>query len=114
MASGSQNLYSSPGFELFRRGLNAQSIKTFRGLNAFQAHTLLDPEWALDCLNVMVPGWGGLSKFRLPVPISQAVAPPQPAGPMQFVDFQPGTRVRQIAARFPDHTLWYFTWDAAG
>src|SRR5882672_1212126 len=103
MSSGTQNLYSSPGFELFRRGLNAQTVKQFRGMNAFQAQTLLDPEWALDCLNVMVPGWGGLSKFRLPVPISSVLAPNPVNGPYQFVDFQTGLGIRQVVASFPDN-----------
>lgn len=114
MASGSQSFYSTPAFELFRRGLTTQTVKKFRGINAFKSYATVTPDEALDCLNVMVPGWGGLSKFRLPVALSSAVAPNPGAGPVQFVDFQQANGTRQVVAAFPDNSLWYFTWNASG
>jgi hypothetical protein len=114
MGTGAQSFYSTPGFELFRRGLNTQTIKKFRGINAFKSLATVTPEEAIDCLNVMIPGWGGLSKFRLPQAISAALVPNPGSGPVQFVDFQQGTGTRQVVAAFPDNSLWYFTWNAAG
>lgn len=112
MSSGGAQLYSTPGFELFRRGLNVQTIKSFRGINVFQGQAQLGPEWALDCMNVMIPGWGGLSKFRLPVTMSQPVGG-LGAGPQFFVDFQQGSGTRQVVSNF-GNSLYYMTWDPTG
>lgn len=112
MSSGAQSFYSSPGFELFRRGLNTQTIKQFRGINVFQGQASLGPEWALDCMNVLVPGWGGLSKFRLPVAMSSAVIG-QGVGPQYFTDFQQGNGTRQVISNF-GNSLYYMAWDPTG
>lgn len=112
MSSGGAQLYSTPGFELFRRGLNVQTVKSFRGINVFQGQAQLGPEWALDCMNVMVAGWGGLSKFRLPVTMSQPVGG-LGTGPQFFIDFQQGNGTRQVVSNF-GNSLYYMTWDPTG
>src|ERR1700676_109625 len=96
---------STPAFEIFRRGLNTQTIKRFRGVNAYQSVTSIGPEWALDCLNVIVPGWGGLSKFRLPVPLT-ALTAAGAVGPSSFWDFQQQNGTRQVIANF-GNSLYY-------
>lgn len=112
MGSSGQNLYSTPVFELFRRGLSVQTIHNFRGINAFRSATSLTPDWAQDLQNVMVPGWGGLSKFRIPVAMSPAIGG-QANGPQSVWDFQQANGTRQVVANF-GISLYYFTWDAAG
>ncbi len=114
MATGAQSFYSTPAFELFRRGLNTTTVKKFRGIDAFKAITEVGSDTALDCMNVLVPGWGGLSKFRLPVAISQAIVPAPGVGPSQFYDFQQATGTRQVVAAFGNNALYYFTWNAGG
>lgn len=104
--------YSTPTFSLFQRGLEPRIVKRFRGINVYKSRTALTPEWAQDCLNVLVPGSGGLSKFRLPVALSPAIA--GVGGPSQFFDFQQGNGTRQVVASFPNNSLYYFTWNAAG
>jgi hypothetical protein len=111
MASQGQQLYSTPAFELFRRGLTTQSVKNFRGISAYQSVTSLGPEWALDCQNVMVPGWGGLSKFRYPVAQSLAGISGSGAGPVFFTDFQQNNGTRQVVANFANNSLWTLTGD---
>jgi hypothetical protein len=111
MASQGQQLYSTPAFELFRRGLTTQTVKNFRGISAYQSVTSLGPEWALDCQNVMVPGWGGLSKFRYPVAQSLAGISGSGAGPVFFTDFQQNNGTRQVVANFANNSLWALTAD---
>lgn len=113
MASSGQQLYSTPAFELFRRGLTTQTVKNFRGISAYESVTSLGPEWAQDCLNVMVPGWGGLSKFRFPVAASVANISGSGAGPNFFTDFQQGNGTRQVVAGFNNNSLWVLTADMA-
>jgi hypothetical protein len=110
MASNQNSLYSTPGFELFRRGMQVQSVKRFRGMNAYELRTSLGPDWALDCLNVIVSGSGGLSKFRLPN--NPSVASPFNVGPQQFWDFQQSSGTRQVLALFGT-ALYYYTNDLA-
>jgi len=110
MATGAQSFYSTPAFELFRRGLTTQTVKRFRGIDAFAALTSVGPDTAIDCLNVLIPGWGGVSKFRLPVTLGAAAV--GASGPLQFFDFQQGNGTRQVVASFPDNSLRYFTWNA--
>ena len=107
MASGQNNLYSTPTFELFRRGLLTQTVRIFRGINAYQSQAALGPDWALDCLNVMAPGWGGLSKFRLPVIMDGGGV--GPSGPTSFFDYQQGSGIRQIVAAVGT-SLYYYNW----
>lgn len=113
MAAGGQAFYSTPAFELFRRGLNVQTVQRFHGINAYRSVAELGPDHAQDLLNVMVPGWGGLSKFRLPVAMSTPTGFPNPfvSGPQSFFDFQQANGTRQIIANF-GNTLWFFTWNA--
>lgn len=103
---------STPTFQLFRRGLEPRVIKRFRGINAYKSITQLGPDWAQDCLNVLIPSWGGLSKFRLPVNISPAISGMN-VGPNQFFDFQQAIGTRQVFANF-GNSLYYYTWNGAG
>lgn len=112
MAAGQSAFYSTPGFELYRRGLNTQTVKSFRGINVFTGQAQLGPEWALDCMNVMVPGWGGLSKFRQPVALSAAIGG-LGVGPQFFTDFQQGSGTRQVISNFGT-SLYFMTWDPTG
>jgi hypothetical protein len=99
---------STPTFELFRRGLEPRIIQKFRGINTYQSLTELRPDFARDCLNVIAPGWGGLSKLRLPVIISNTVGGIV-TGPNFFFDFQQSNGTRQIVANLVN-SLYYFTW----
>jgi hypothetical protein len=100
---------STPTFELFRRGLLTQVIQRFRGMNAYTTLAQLGPDWAQDCLNVIVSGSGGISKFRLPVKLTPAIAGVN-AGPNSFWDFQQGNGTRQVLSFF-GNSLYYFTND---
>lgn len=99
---------STPTYKLFERGLTTGTIKKFRGINAFESQTSLGPEWALNCLNVMIPGWGGLSKFRLPVTISPITGA---FGPNSFIDFQQGNGTRQVVANIGS-SIYFYLWNA--
>src|SRR3984885_15132352 len=109
MSSPQQGIYSTPLFELFRRGLNTEVIQRFRGMNSYSTLATLGPEWAQDLLNVIVSGSGGLSKFRLPVKLSKAI-PNINDGPNSFWDFQQGNGTRQVLAVFGQN-LYYYTLD---
>lgn len=100
---------STPTFELFRRGLNTLVIQRFRGMNAYSTLAQLGPDWAQDCLNVIISGSGGLSKFRLPVKLTPAIGGIG-AGPNSFWDFQQGNGTRQVLSFF-GNSLYYFTND---
>lgn len=91
--------YSTPAFEIFRRGLTVQTVKKFRGLNAYLPLTQLTPDVASDLLNVIVTSSGQLSKLRIPIPLSSPIAG-QGNGPYSFWDFQQGNGVRQVLAHF--------------
>ena len=112
MGSPQQGIYSTPLFELFRRGLQPTVIQRFRGINAYSLVSRMEPDWALDCLNVIVSGSGGLSKFRLPVTMSAAI-PGFATGPNSFWDFQQANGTRQILANF-NASFYYFSWAANG
>lgn len=105
MASNPQQggFYSTPSFELFRRGLIVQTVKKFRGLNAYLPLTQLTPDIASDLLNVVVTSSGQLAKLRIPVPLINAATTgafgPAP-GPFSFWDFQQGNGLRQILAHY--------------
>lgn len=88
------------------RGLETQTIKRFRGINAFENVTSLGPEWAQDCLNVVVASTGRVSKLRLPVNLTPA-AGAIVTGPDSFWDFQQPNGTRQIFASFGT-SLYYF------
>lgn len=109
MSSTPNNLYSTPAFEVFRRALVTQAVQRFRGINVYRSLADLGPDWAQDCLNVIVSGSGGLSKMRLPVKLSAAIGG-QNNGPNSFWDFQQGNGTRQTLAQF-GASLYYFTND---
>jgi hypothetical protein len=100
---------STPTFELFRRGLNTLVIQRFHGMNAYSTLAQLGPDWAQDCLNVIISGSGGLSKFRLPVKLTPAIGGIN-TGPSSFWDFQQGNGTRQVLSFF-GNSLYYFTND---
>jgi hypothetical protein len=89
----------------------SQSIQRFRGINSYSTLATLGPEWAQDLINVVVSGSGGLSKMRLPVPLSVAIGGIN-TGPNSFWDFQQGNGTRQVLAFF-GASLYYFTNDLA-
>jgi hypothetical protein len=105
MASQDNSFYSSPTFELFRRGLGSRIVTRFHGLNAYTPLNVLGPDWAQDLLNVIVNSDGHLSKFRLPQPLS----PPTvfPSGPQQMLDFQRQNGLRQIVASIGNSVGFY-------
>lgn len=112
MSSAPQSgFYSTPTFELFRRGLQPSVISQFHGLNTYSTFPTLGPDWAQDLLNVIVSGSGGLSKLRLPVNLSAAI-PGVNVGPNSFWDFQQGNGTRQVVAQFGT-SLYYYTNDLA-
>lgn len=100
---------STPAFEIFRRGLIVETVKRFRGINIYQTFAALGPEWAQDCLNVIVGSDGALHKFRLPQTISPAVGN-FVTGPQTFIDFQQANGTRQVLAFFGT-TMVVFTVD---
>ena len=100
--------FSTPTFELFRRGLEPRVIKRFHGLNAYLPLTALGPDWAQDLLNIIVNSNGQISKFRLPQQLSAPSA--FQTGPQVFFDFQQANGVRQIFANIST-SLAYFTGD---
>lgn len=106
MSSPQTGFYSTPAFELFRRALQTQTIQKFRGINVYSTLAQLGPEWAQDALNVVISGSGGLSKMRLPVKLTPAIAG-QAAGPNSFWDFQQANGTRQTLAQFGPQ-LYYF------
>jgi hypothetical protein len=105
--------YSTPAFEIFRRGLIVQTVKRFRGLNSYLPLTQLTPDVASDLLNVIVTSSGQLAKMRLPVPLSSVVGG-QHAGPYSFWDFQQGNGVRQVLAHFGEQVFSFDPAFAAG
>lgn len=110
MGSQQQSFFSTPAFELFRRGMTTQTIQRFRGMNSYLSAPQVAPDVALDCLNVIVSGSGNLEKFRLPVNLSQRIAG-YATGPDTFFDFQyypAAGPVRQVVANF-GNALYYFT-----
>jgi hypothetical protein len=114
MGTQGQQLYSTPAFELFRRGRTDNVVKVFRGMNNFQAVTEIGPEWAQSCSNVIVPGWGGISKFRLPVIASVANISGNGNGPNFFIDFQQANGTRQVVCTFnANNSIWLLTNDMA-
>lgn len=108
-ATQQTGLYSTPAFELFRRGLLVQAIQTFHGINVYSTLPQLGPDWAQDCRNVVISGSGGLSKMRLPKPISAAIGGVA-FGPNGFWDFQQANGTRQTVAQFAD-SLYVFSND---
>jgi hypothetical protein len=108
---GQQQLYSTPAFELFRRGRTDSTVKKFHGINAFESVTNVGPDWAVRCINCIVPGWGGLAKFRIPVQVSLSNISGSGAGPVGFVDFQQSNGTRQVVASFANNSLWALTAD---
>jgi hypothetical protein len=103
--------YSTPAFELFRRGLNVQTVKRFRGLNAYLPITQLTPDIASDLLNVIISSNGSLSKLMLPIPLSPPLAGVN-SGPQGFWDFQQAVGTRQVFA-VNDSKVFYYTNDLA-
>lgn len=101
---------STPTFELFRRGLEPRVLQKFRGINTYRSLAELGPQHAQDCLNVIAPGWGGLSKLRLPQALSAAIGA---TGPNIFFDFQQGNGTRQVVANI-GNSIYYYTWNGAG
>lgn len=97
------------------RGLSTQTIHHFRGINAYTNIAELGPEWAQDCLNVIVSGSGNLSKMRTAQRITAPafsggggdVIPAQVTGPDSFWDFQQGNGTRQVFAQF-GQSVWYY------
>ena len=87
--------YSTPAFELFRRGLQTKTIQKFRGLNVFTPVSSLTPEWAQAALNVIVGQDGSLHKFRVPQ-VQSPFIPGAASGPTSFFDFQQATGTRQV------------------
>jgi hypothetical protein len=116
MSSASQqNFFSSPAFTLFRRGLTVLAVQRFRGMNQFTGRNQTGPDIALDCLNVIVSGSGGLEKMRLPQALSANLL--FGSGPQSMWDFQylagGVTPTRQIVSMF-QNSIYFFTWNAAG
>src|SRR5271155_2804761 len=95
--------YSTPAFEIFRRGLVVQTIKRFRGINLYQSAAMLGPEWALDCRNVIVGSDGGLHKMRVPSQLTQNA---WNTTATRFVDFQQGNGTRQLILFGPQNIQW--------
>jgi len=101
MASTPQSgFYSTPAFEIFRRGMVVQTIKQFRGINLYQTESSLGPDWALDCMNVIVGSDGGLHKMRYPVQLTQNG---WNTTATRFVDFQQGNGTRQLVMFGPNN-----------
>ena len=97
MATQANAFGSTIAFEQFKRGLYSDTIKKFRGINAFQSIATLSPDWAMDLLNVIVPISGNLSKFRLPTALTTQIGV---SGPTSFWDYQQATGLRQLIASF--------------
>jgi hypothetical protein len=114
MASAANSFYSTPAFELFRRALTTVAVTQFRGMNSFQTQNNVQPNFALDCNNVIVSDSGGLEKFRLPVVISPNIQ--QPSGPQSFWDFQylaSGVPTRNVVANY-FNSLYSLSWQPNG
>lgn len=96
MSSPAQGgFFSTPAFELFRRGMETSTVKKFRGLNAYMPVTTLSSDWAIDLLNVIVGSDGALHKFRLPQ-VQSPFIPGSASGPNTFFDFQQANGTRQV------------------
>jgi hypothetical protein len=103
------SFYSTPTFELFRRGIEPEVVKKFHGLNVYLPITQSKPDWATDILNVIINSNGELSKFRLPVKLTQGMSA-YPNGPQMIFDFQQANGTRQIFTNIGTN-LAYFTND---
>ena len=81
------------------RRLTPETVRQFRGMNAWHSVDRVPPDYALECLNVIPSGSGGLEKMRFPVNL---MAAPQPdlAGTGTLVNFQNALGVRQVLALF--------------
>lgn len=111
MASQANSFGSTPTFKLFQRGMSTQTVKRFRGINAYDPLSNLGPDWAQDALNVIVGSDGILHKFRLPQKVTAGGAF-SPNGPQTIFDFQQANGVRQIFANIATQ-LGYYTADGA-
>src|ERR1700752_2534327 len=120
---GSNAFLSTPAFERFRRAYTTQVVQKFRGMNWYHVASRANPEIALNCLNVIVSGSGGLEKFRLPQTLSGPTDLPYTSGPLSFWDFQyyagGTTPTRQVIGSFGPiaghkSRLYVYTWNGAG
>lgn len=99
--------YSTPAFEIFRRGLIVQTVKRFRGLNSYAPVTQIGPDIASDLLNVVISSSGLLCKLRIPVPLTSLLPSGVTLGPTSFWDFQQAVGTRNLLAFFGP-TIWVF------
>lgn len=67
----------------------ATPILKFKGLNSWLTLTSVSPDQAIDCMNVIPSGSGGLDKMRVPVVLSDIK--PLAFGPARIFDYTSGT-----------------------
>jgi hypothetical protein len=82
------------------RGLKTVTIKQFKGLNCWDTLTNVGEEWAIDCMNVIPSGSGGLEKLRYP--ISKSVLNADVIGAGNIFNYQNALGIRQVLAMFGD------------
>lgn len=81
------------------RNIKTEVVRQFKGMDCWHSVDLVRPDYAIDCLNVIVSGTGGLEKLRYPVTLSPA-ATANLIGPGNVVNFQNAAGVRQLLAMF--------------
>lgn len=91
------------------RNLQTKTIRKFHGLAMWPTLITTDSSWAIDLVNVMPSGSGGLEKLRVPLTLSPAIAGLSGAG--NLANFQNAKGVRQAVAGFGD-TFYSFALDA--
>jgi hypothetical protein len=79
------------------RNLKTENVNRFRGLNCWGNAALTRPDWAIDCMNVLVSSSGALEKLRYPVDLSAATAL---VGAGNIFNFQNALGQRQLLAMF--------------
>jgi hypothetical protein len=87
------------------RGLVPKTVRLFKGMVCHPSVTRVPENYALDCLNVLCNGSGGLSKLRAPTVLSAQLGALE--GPATMFDFQNGYGVRQLVVA-STYYMYYF------
>jgi hypothetical protein len=87
-----------PGLRGLYRNLITQTVKKFKGIDAFHSAAAVSPDVALDCLNVLVSNSGALEKMRVPVALTQVII--GNVGPDRFFDYQQAQGTRHLIMSF--------------
>lgn len=101
-----------PGLRTMYRVLETQIVRRFKGMNVYSNITMIGPDTALACQNVICSNSGALSKLRYPVNVTAAHGG-LITGPDRMYDFQQAIGTRQILATDAAGSVFYYDVNAA-